>query len=81
MFFIYLISIFHLFGNSVSLLTGKFRQYSLVCHFSRAFSLVAQPKQRFCPSASSNSLMGSDGLVNFLQAVDRFIYFSGTVSF
>ena len=28
-----------LFGNPVSLLNGKLRQYSLVCHFSKAVSL------------------------------------------
>ena len=55
-----------LFGNPVSLLTGKLRQYSLVCHFSRAVSLVVLPKRRFRLSASSDSLMGCDDLVIFL---------------
>ena len=73
MFFIYLISVFQglskhsrLFGNPVSLLTGKLRQYSLVRHFSRAVSLVVLPKRRFRPSASSDSLTGCDDLVIFL---------------
>ena len=55
-----------LFGNPVNLLTGKLRQYSLVRHFSKAVSLVVLPKQRFRPSASSDSLTGYDDLVIFL---------------
>ena len=55
-----------LFGNPVSLLTGKLRQYSLVRHFSRAVSLVVLPKRRLRSSASLDSLTGCDDLVIFL---------------